>query len=137
MTKSAEEIIKSIGELVKDVWAHKESPEDLSTSLNDIAVLNWALSQWQAEFEEQERMMKAELDLNKATIIDSLTGAGDAVNKSEIRATIQLAEKRKEYNRAASGLEKVKITGKATEKVMDSIRSRISLIKQELAREQQ
>lgn len=132
MQKSASEIIEQISGIVKGVWTHSENPELLSKDLNDISVLNWALSQWQADFEEQERTTKAALDLEKANLILQYTNDGDAVNRAEVKVTIETAEMRKEYNKIASALEKMKITARANEKVMDSARTRISLIKGEV-----
>lgn len=134
MNKDASQIIEEIGDIVKGVWSQSENPEGLSKSLNDIAVLNWALALWQSTFEEQERQMKAELDIDKATLMQEYVDSGDAVNKAEIKTTIKLGAKRKEYNKMASGLEKCKVMSRANQSVMDAARSRLSLIKEEIKR---
>ena len=128
-SKSAHELIEELGTLVKVIWTQKENPEGLSKSLNDIAGLNWALANWQADLEEQERSMKAALDLEKATLLEQLTEDGTPVNKAEIRVTIKLATMRGEYNKIASGLERIKIMERATAKVMDSARSRLTTVR--------
>lgn len=131
MHKSADEIIKELADLVRDGWKHKDDPEMLSKALYDISALNWGLGQWQAEFEEAERAMKAELEVEKAQLTKDFVDAGDAVNKAEIKVTIQLSGKRKEYNKAASSLARVKISRESNEKVIDAARSRLSLIKKD------
>jgi hypothetical protein len=130
--KDAHQLIEEIGAIVKTVWNNSENPDGLSKALNDIAVLHWALALWRAELDEQERHMKAELDLDKANIIQKRTDLGDAVNKAEIRATIELGPKRAEYTKVASAVDKTKIMLQANERVMDSVRSRLSLIKSEM-----
>lgn len=132
MNKTAAEIIQAIGDLVRDVWKQKENPEGLSKTLNDIAGYNWALAQWQGELEEEERQMKAELDLEKANLLQKYTNQGDAVNKAEIKVTLETAKMRQDYNKTAAALEKVKITNRANQAVMDAVRSRLSLIKGEI-----
>lgn len=132
MRKDAAELIADIERLVKGYWSHLDNPELISKDLHEISTLNWALAQWQADYEEQERAMKAELDLSRAKLLEEFTSKGEAVNKAEIKATISLAEMRKDYNKVASLLERIKITDKANSKVMDSARSRIGLIKEQI-----
>lgn len=130
--KTAAQLIEEIGNLVRSIWKEKENPEGLSKALNDLAVLNWALAEHQSTFEEQERSMKTEMDLTKANFLQDYTNQGDAVNKAEIKVTIELAAVRREYNKVASALEKVKIIMRANDKVMEAARSRLSLIKQNI-----
>jgi hypothetical protein len=132
MKKDISQIIEEIGEKVKKVWVYSEDPENLSKTLNDISVLNWAMSQYQVQYEEEERALKAELDLSKAKLLEEFTAQGEPVNKAEIKATIQLAQMRKDYNKVASLLERIKITDRANAKVMDSARSRLALIRKEV-----
>lgn len=132
MEKTPVDLIKEVETLVKEGWIQKDNPEELSKTLYDISAINWKLGTHLGEYEEQERAMKAELDLDKAKSINELVDQDMSVNKAEIKTTLVLAEKRKMYNRTASDLEKVKIIIKANEKVMDAIRSRLSLIKQDI-----
>ena len=132
MERSASELIDEIGTRVKGIWSHSENPELLSKDLNDIAVLNWGLAKWRTEFDENERQMKAELELDKANGMLRHTNSGEAVNKAEIRMTIELGAKKLEYNKMASNLDKVKTMMNANASVMDAARSRLSLIKAEM-----
>lgn len=134
--QSNEELLKSIEAKAREVWKHKDDPETLSKLLVDLSVLNWGLGQWLSDADDAERTLKTELDYQRAKIIKTLTGAGDSIAKAEVEATLNLQDKRKEYNEVKHGLELYKLRRKDTEKIMDALRSRLSLIKQDIRNEQ-
>lgn len=128
----AKEILEQIHERAQAVWKSKDNPETLSKVLVELAGLNWGLGEYLVLADEAERELKTELDYEKAKILDQLTKSGESVAKAEIQATLSSRDKRREYNAVAHGKELYKLRRKDTEKLMDAIRSRLSLIKEDI-----
>ena len=128
----ATDILKQIEAKAREVWANKDNPETLSKLLVDLSVLNWGLGTYQSDADDAERTLKTELDYQRAKIVKQLTGAGESVAKAEVEATLNLKDKRGEYNEVKHGLELFKIKRRDCEKIMDALRSRLSLIKQDI-----
>lgn len=128
----AKDILEQIHQRAQVVWKDKDNPENLSKILVELAGLNWGLGEYLVLADEAERELKTELDYEKAKIVNEITKSGESVAKAEIQATLGTREKRKEYNQVAHGKELYKLRRKDTEKLMDAIRSRLSLIKQEI-----
>lgn len=130
--KSAEDILKEIRTRTKDLWTKFDSPEELSRLINELAVLSFGLGEWLTIFDDEERNMKTELDLEKATIISELVDKKEPVSKAEVKATVKLGEKRREYNQTVTMVNKLKIARHDVENLIDTGRSRLSLIKQDM-----
>lgn len=129
-TKSADEIVKEIKDRLRDVWKYKENPEELSRLGNELVVLNFAMGQWLIEFDDQEREAKTALDLQEAdTILELVEKQDHKVNRAELKAKVKLGDDRRAYNQIVNAVTKVKIVRNDTDKALDMLRTRISLIK--------
>lgn len=137
----AEDIIKKIYEQVKQVPGQQDNPEKLTEIGGQLVVLNWALGEWLTKFENEEREAKTELDLEEANLLEEYTNKTDpvtdkpfAVNKAEFKAKIKLGSKRREYNQVVNMVSKCKIHRNDTSKVVEMLRTRVSLIKEAVER---
>ena len=133
----AKDILDQIHERAQTVWKSKDDPETLSRVLVELAGLNWGLGQWLADAEEAERDLKTEYEYHRAKFMNEQTETAGSVAKAEILATLDdnLKEEKKEYNVVKHGLELYKLRRRDTDKLMDAIRSRLSLIKQDIRNE--
>lgn len=130
--KTQEELIQGVKDLIGQVYQSKGNGLKLASLISDIAGFNWTLGEMEADLSEQEQAMKDELKHDEAQVIDNETKDGMAVNKAEIKATLLLAEKRKEYNKVNAQLKKVKTCRDSNEIVIDANRTLISSIKKDL-----
>ena len=132
--KDSGEIIKEASTRVKKLWGYKDNPEDLSACIHELAVLNFGLGTWLAEFEDAERVAKTDVDLEHAEIVEKYINQDMPVSRAEVKAKIDLGDKRRDYNQIVKSVQMVKICRHDIETVIDTGRSRLSLIKQDMQR---
>lgn len=132
MNDDVAKIIKEAGQRVREIWKHKENPEELSRLGVELTALSWAIGEWYADFDNQEREAKTEIDLEHADLVEKYINQDMPVSRAEVKAKVDLGSKRREYNKIMTGVTKTKIARHDIEKCVDMVRTRISLIKEDL-----
>lgn len=135
VTKDADEIITIISKQVGIAQKAIEDAESLSKAIDTLGTYNWALGQWLAVYEELEDSMKAELEEDKAKIVDELVEADYPVNKAEVKATLKLRDKTKEHRKIKSMVNRLKRCRQSTESKIDTGRSRLARISNDIRNE--
>lgn len=127
--EEAQNIIKEAKTRVKGLWKSNDDPENLSRLLHELAVLNFGLGEWLAEFEDAERTAKTDIDIEHAETVEAYINKDMPVSRADVRAKIDLGEKRRDYNQVVKGVQMVKICRHDIETAIDTGRSRLSFIK--------
>ena len=130
--QGAEDIIKNIGKRIREVWQNAENPQELSRIGDELVVLNFALGMWLVDFDNEERTTKTDYELGLLAKQDSYIESGQTVSRSEIKAKLETANAKRLYNQIVSAVSKVKICRQDTAKALEMLRTRISLIKENL-----
>lgn len=143
--KTMIELIKEIDELAKELFKPEslENPETISKIILELSVKNMGLGNMVIEamdFERQaETQYKYEVDKTKLDIMRTERDDKDksvSATYSESKAKIETKQLLDEWNECKHKLDVLKVKRSDLDKVIDTGRSRLSLIKQDIGRQQ-
>jgi hypothetical protein len=130
--KDVATIVQEIDDVLRDIWKHFHNPENLSTDILKLAVLNGGLGNGLAEAFDAERRAEAsykhsvdKLKLENVTKGDSATVAESKAKQEMFVDQIKWIEKQHQ-------LTVLKLKRQDTDSAIDAARSRLSLIKQDM-----
>lgn len=133
--KSALDLVNDIDEKAKALYKSLDSPEDISKILFEMAILSVGLGNHLIEALDSERQLesgyKASLDKHVRVGIEE----GDAVNKAELKARHLSKDEKLKWLESKRQVDILKIKRADLEKVIDTGRSRLSLIKNDIRKE--
>lgn len=134
--KTASSIVTEIDDLLRDIWKHISDPENLSTDILKLAVLNGGLGNWLAEAQDIER--KAEVDY-KHRVDEYKLGFvkdGDSATVAETKAKLAHHDVMQDWLTAQHNATVLKLKRHDTDSAIDAARSRLSLIKGDIRNQQ-
>lgn len=132
MNDDVAKIIKEATDRARKLWGYKDDPENLSRVIHELAVLNFGLGEWLAEFEDSERQAKTEMELEHSGLVEKYINQDMPVSRAEVKAKVDLGNKRREYNGIVKSVQMVKICRHDIEKVIDTGRSRLTTVRNDI-----
>ncbi len=130
--KSATQLIDDIESKSKGLYANLDDSEHISKTLFELAILAMGLGNFLIEALDNERMAestyKSQLDQRVRMGIQE----GEAVNKSELKARQESLGEMSKWLKAKRNVDVLKIKRADLDKVIDTGRSRLSLIKNDI-----
>lgn len=134
-TKEPLQLVDEIDDLLREIWEHLENPELLSFDILRLAVKSGGLGTHliEAEFDmdQAESQYKYQVDKRKLELVKQ----GESATVSESTAKVELQEDYSAYLERKKAYKAIKIKREDTDRAIDAVRSRLSLVKTDLRRD--
>lgn len=136
--KSPDQLVSEMDEIIRGMWTHLEDPENLSTDILRLAVLNVGIGN--ALVEAQDLLNVANTEYKHSFETFKLAAMQDkdengkkvTATAAESMATVEMKEAADYINVLTKALMTLKIKRQDTDSVIDAARSRLSLIKNDI-----
>lgn len=133
--KTPEELVNEADDILRVIFNSLDNPEIISTKLLRLAVIYGGIGNCLAAAQNAERQAettyKYELNKKKASYMK----AGSSATAAEVPATVDVKKYRDDWDSWKHNASILKIKREDIEKVIDTGRSRLSFIKQEIKNE--
>lgn len=128
--KSAKELIEAIDTTSRSLKL--DDPEAISKDVVALSQYNMGLGNWLADAMEAERGLDRDLKLARQKIILDLRKTKTAVAEAEAKALMQTEDEWNQLLEVQNAVQLYKIKRIDTQMLVDTIRSRLSVIKEDL-----
>lgn len=133
--KPAIEIVNEIDAKSKELYNNLDDSETISKTLFELAILSVGLGNHLIEALDRERQLESSYKYKIDVRVLEGVEAGEAVNKSELKARKELNTHKDNWLEAKRQVDILKIKRADLEKVIDTGRSRLSLIKNDMRKD--
>lgn len=130
--KTAVQLIDNIETKSKGLYANMDDSETISRTLFELAILSMGLGNHLIEAQDAERVAETLYKHNLDEAVAEALKSEMPFNKSELDAKRRLHNEKVEWNEAKRNVDVLKIKRADLDKVIDTGRSRLSLIKEDL-----
>ena len=133
--KGATELIKEIDDIARGL--NLDDAENLTKSIVALAQRNFGLGNWLADALEAERALERDLKIKRTQLLMQKRKGGQTLGEAEAQAVVETKDIWDELLEVQKASSLYKIKRMDTQTLIDTIRSRNSVIKEDLKQEQE